>query len=75
MIIHVRAVLSFFNSQGWPKPIFSQKYQYSINRTGKQNWQNDHQRGNAKKWSFNKFSQLVLKEMYRDHKGEFVCGY
>ena len=26
-------------------------------------------------WSLNKFSQLILKEMYRDQSGDFVCGY
>ena len=26
-------------------------------------------------WSFIKFSQLILKEMYEDQFGEFVCGY
>ena len=25
-------------------------------------------------WSFTKFSQLFLKEMYGDQSGEFVCG-
>ena len=25
-------------------------------------------------WSFIKFSQLFLKEMYGDQSGEFVCG-
>ena len=26
-------------------------------------------------WSAIKFSQLILKEMYEDQFGEFVCGY
>ena len=26
-------------------------------------------------WSIIKFSQLILKEMYADQFGEFVCSY
>ena len=26
-------------------------------------------------WSFNKFSQLVLWEMYGGQSGQFACGY
>ena len=33
----------------------------------------DHKEKNI--WSFTKFSQLILQEMYGDQFGEFVCGY